>query len=263
MTKETKNRLHSLYGIAVSAAAVVAGICFALSAYGLYTAGLAADTQPYTPQTIAAAFRQITIPVYLCLALILGGFVLNIFLPPEPRKPKTDKNRTHILEKLRTKTDLSACPADLRAAIEKQRRSRRSMAFVGGFLLVLCTLLFLAYACRAEVWHETDFNGSMIRGFFAMVICLTPPLLYHLGAAFALPRSLDKEIALMRQASTLAPCQGHPPSPAPKSHRLENIVRYSILLLALGLVTYGLCTGGTVDVLAKAATICTECVGLG
>ncbi len=263
MTKETKNRLHLLYGIAVSAAAVVAGLCFALSAYGLYTAGLAADAQPYTPQTIAAAFRQIAIPVYLCLALILGGFVLNIFLPPEPRKPKTDKNRALILERLRAKTDLSACPADLRSAIEKQHRSRRILAFVGGFLLGLCTLLFLAYTCRDEVWHETDFNGSMITGFFAMVLCLTPPLLYHIGVAFALPRSLDKEIEFMRQANALAPRQSCIPSPAPNGRQLENIVRYGVLILALGFVAYGLCTGGTVDVLAKAATICTECVGLG
>ena len=36
-----------------------------------------------------------------------------------------------------------------------------------------------------------------------------------------------------------------------------------ILVLAVGLLILGYCTGGTADVLTKAINICTECVGLG
>ncbi len=262
MTKETKNRVHLIYGIVTSAVAVVTGICFMVSAWGLYQTGLATDTQPYTVQTIAEAFQKIAVPVYLCIALVLGGIVLNIVLPPEPKKPKVEKNRKLILERLRAKTDLAACPADLRAGIEKEEKVRNFWNILRIALIFPCAAVFLGYTCRASVWHETDFNGSMIKAFFALLICMALPFIVNVCAAFALGRSLDKSIELVRQASALAPGKATP-SPAPKKVNYEAIVRYSVLVLAIGLTTYGLCTGGTVDVLAKAATICTECVGLG
>ncbi|MBP3451179.1 MAG: thioredoxin [Agathobacter sp.] len=42
-----------------------------------------------------------------------------------------------------------------------------------------------------------------------------------------------------------------------------NPYRNAILIASLILVVYGFLNGGTVDVLAKAINICTECIGLG
>ncbi|MBQ2901252.1 MAG: thioredoxin [Agathobacter sp.] len=39
--------------------------------------------------------------------------------------------------------------------------------------------------------------------------------------------------------------------------------RNAILVVAIILVVYGFLNGGTIDVLAKAINICTECIGLG
>ncbi len=263
MTKETKKRIHLIYGILVSIAAVVAGICFILSAYNIYQAGLAADVQPYTVQTIAAAFAKIAVPVYIFLALMIGGFVLNILLPQEKKKMPVQKNTKLILQRLQAKTDLAACPAELRASIEKQQSSRKLHQFISGLLLGIASALFLSYACRDSLWHETEFNASMIQGFFALMICLVIPFIYGVFTVYFCRKSLDKEIELMRQASSLAPFQSERPVKAAKNCKTESIVRYTVLVLAVAIMTYGLCTGGTVDVLAKAATICTECVGLG
>ncbi|MBR6562374.1 MAG: thioredoxin [Clostridia bacterium] len=41
------------------------------------------------------------------------------------------------------------------------------------------------------------------------------------------------------------------------------IIRICLLLAAVAVLIYGLTSGGTADVLAKAKAICTECVGLG
>lgn len=263
MTKKTKSRIHLIYGIVLSVVAVVCGILFILSALSLYRTGLATDTQPYTVQTIAAAFSRIAVPVYLCLALVIGGIVLNLVLPQEQKRVAPEKNRQLILQRLQSKTDLSGCEDSLRASIEKQEKSRKLHKLISGLLLAAATGLFLSYACDSSHWHETDFNASMIRGFFALMICLVIPFVYIVFTVFFCRRSLDRQIELMRQASKLSPFQGERPAPQKRGQRLESIVRYGVLVFAVGILVYGLATGGTVDVLAKAATICTECVGLG
>ena len=48
-----------------------------------------------------------------------------------------------------------------------------------------------------------------------------------------------------------------------KAGRREVILRVVILILAAALIIMGICNGGLEDVLAKGASICTECVGLG
>ena len=48
-----------------------------------------------------------------------------------------------------------------------------------------------------------------------------------------------------------------------KAGRREVILRVVILILAASLIIMGICNGGLEDVLAKGASICTECVGLG
>ncbi len=265
MTKETINRIHKLYGIVLSIVAVAAGILFIVSAYGLYTDGKAADVQPYTLQTIGAAFARISVPVYLCLMLVIGGFILDAVLPREKKKTAADKNLPLILSRLRAKTDLSQCDLPLCNAIEKQQKGRRLHAFVSGSLLGLASVLFLAYACNPNNWVPVggDLNGSMIKAFFALLICLALPCLSTIFTVFYCKRSLNKEIDLMRQASAAAPLKGGQPS-QPKNRQLAVcITRYAILAVSLVFIAYGLCNGGTADVLAKAATICTECVGLG
>ena len=45
--------------------------------------------------------------------------------------------------------------------------------------------------------------------------------------------------------------------------RSELYLRVAVIALAVGLIIAGILNGGLEDVLAKGATICTECVGLG
>lgn len=48
-----------------------------------------------------------------------------------------------------------------------------------------------------------------------------------------------------------------------KTGRREFTLRVVILIAAIALIVMGICNGGMEDVLAKGASICTECVGLG
>ncbi len=267
MTQETANRIHKIYGIVLSVVAVIAGILFIVSAYNIYQAGLKADVQPYTYETIGAAFSKIVIPVYLCLALVLGGWLLNILVPQEKKKQPVQKNLQLMLSRLQAKTDLSQVEENLRLSIEKQAKSRKLHAVICGILLVVCSALFLSYACNGSNWPAVDqasqITSSMVKAVFALLICMALPFAYCVFTVFYARHSMNKEIELMRQASAAAPFKGERPAPKQANVETEQIVRYAVLCFALVIMVYGLCTGGTVDVLAKAAAICTECVGLG
>ncbi len=267
MTKELKNRIHLIYGIVLSAVAVVAGICFIVSAYNIYQAGKAAGTQPYTTETVAAAFSAIAVPVYICLALVLGGMVLAVVLPQEKKKAVPEKNLPLILERLQAKTDLSACDEALRQSIARQVQLRKALGWVSSILLAAGSGLFLSYACDGGNWpavtEAAKINESMVKAVFAMAICLAPAFISFVITAFCCRRSYTKQVELMRQANAQAPIQGNKPEAKAEKETVVNIVRYGVLVLSVVLIVFGACTGGTADVLSKAAAICTECVGLG
>ncbi len=267
MTQETINRIHKIYGIVLSVVAVITGILFIVSANAIYRTGLAADVQPFTYATIGAAFSRIAIPVYLCLALVLGGWILDAVLPREKARLKAEKNLPLMLSRLQAKTDMAQLEAGLCASIEKLEKGRKIHAFISGLLLGLSSVLFLSYACNGANWPAVEeaskITDSMITAVFALLICLALPFVYSVFTVFYCRKSLSKQVELMRQASAAAPFKGERPTPKQSSLKPEMIVRYAVLCFALAIMVYGLFTGGTVDVLAKAAAICTECVGLG
>ncbi len=79
----TKKRIHFLYSILLSVMLIVTGICLCVACAGIYFSG-----EPFSREAVAAAFRFIAVPVYLCIALVIGGWILDAVSPAE------EKNRT-------------------------------------------------------------------------------------------------------------------------------------------------------------------------
>lgn len=78
----TKKRIHTLYSVALSAMLIITGICLCVACAGIYLSG----EQPFSREAVAAAFRYIAVPVYVCIALAAGGLILDAFSPAEPKK---------------------------------------------------------------------------------------------------------------------------------------------------------------------------------
>lgn len=78
----TKKRIHLLYSILLTAMLLITGICLCVACAGIYFSG----EQPFSPGSVAAAFRYISIPVYLCIALAIGGLILDAVFPAESKK---------------------------------------------------------------------------------------------------------------------------------------------------------------------------------
>jgi len=256
MTSKTATRIRSIYAVSVSAMLVIAGICLMAACLGIYLSG----DEPYSRDAVAAAFSPIAIPVYLCLVLVLLGFVLEWVLPKEEKRRTVEKQRKLILFKLHDRADMSQCDSALRAQIQHQQRIRLISRIIAIVLLCMGCLVFLAYILSADRFPLDDVNGSVFRAVVTLLLCMMIPFGYAIVNAYWSLHSMDKEIALLKQVPKLPP---HMPYQVAK--RIPDLLppRFAILAAGIALLVYGFLNGGTADVLVKAINICTECVGLG
>ena len=102
----------------------------------------------------------------------------------------------------------------------------------------------------------------MKQAMLVLLPCLAVTFSFSIYAQYSGVKSVARETELMKQAKKLSPAQDNTTVHV-ETHQNLAILRGAILLLAVAVLLFGYCTGGTGDVLTKAINICTECVGLG
>lgn len=254
MTTDTARRIRRIYGFLLSLSILLAGLCLMGACLGLYDGG----NGEFTREAVAAAFSPIAVPVYLCLALVLLGFLL----PGEDSKRKAARQNSAILRRLRGKADLSECPEDLWNAILAQQQTRKLHRRITLGLLALTFLIFLGYVLTGDRFLLPDITSSMKQAMLVLLPGLVATFGYGIFAHYRCEKSILAEIELMKQAVKDAPAQTEASTEA-EPERSTNTLRAAIVLLAVAVLLFGYFTGGTADVLTKAINICTECVGLG
>ena len=111
--------------------------------------------------------------------------------------------------------------------------------------------------------YRQDITGSMVKAMYWFFPCLAVPFGYAVFTAYYARASLQREIALVKQAIA-AGAEAPAAQKQQKDHsKLLSGLRWALLGLAIAIAVYGFFAGGTNDVLTKAINICTECVGLG
>lgn len=248
-------RIHTIYSIVLSLALVVAGICLILACVGIYRSG----DRPFSPEAVATAFAGIAVPIYTCLALIAGGFLLDIILPlPAPAK-KAVRQTEAILQRL-LKTFDEENYSDVAEKIHRLEKSKKLHRIIGFGILILCSAVFLVYGLNGNNFHQSDINTSIIKAMWVFLPCLLIPFAYAVWDAYYQRKSILKQIELVRSAPKREAL-----TTEEKTERKNRFtaLRFALLILFVGILLYGFFTGGTQDVLTKAVNICTECVGLG
>ena len=84
-----RKRIHLIYSIVLSVMLMVTGICLCVACLGIYLSG-----EPFSREAVALAFGPIAVPVYLCIALVIGGVILDAVYPAEARKQASRKKIT-------------------------------------------------------------------------------------------------------------------------------------------------------------------------
>lgn len=255
----TKKRIQTIYGIVLSVMIGIAGICLCIACVEIYRSG----AQPFSRESVAAAFQHIALPVYLCLVMIAGGWILDLFLSTENKKP-ADKQYRMILAMMQEKVDLNLCEPTLKSSIMTLRKKRQLLKTTGIILLSVCTGIFLSYSLNPANYDysSTGITPSVIGAMFLFVPCLAIPFIYGIVASAIEMRSIRAEIDLTKSAIAAGARAETAIAVSRKSYGL-TCLRLLILFLAVGSLTFGFFAGGTADVLTKAINICTECVGLG
>ena len=251
MNKETLRRIHLIYGAVLGVVTVVAGICLIVQCLDIYRSG------PYTRQAVAEHFAPIAVPIYLCLALVIGGFILKFALPNQTGKSR-EVQRAMVLANLHARRDLSQGEAGVVADIRREQRLRRRNAIIAWCLLAIGAVVFLPYGCNGGNFGN-DITASMITAMWVLLPCLVVPFGWAVFAAYQAKASMDREIALMKQVPTGTPS----PVNCDREAKVVRALQLVCLVVGLVILVAGFMSGGTADVLTKAINICTECIGLG
>ena len=259
MNQKAIKLFRLIYGIAVSAMAVVSGLLLMAACLQIYQSG---GEQIYTPEKVAAAFSPIAIPIYITLALIAGSFLLEFLLPVEKKRAKFEKQYPLLLRKAYERADMELCNTELLANIQKERNNRRFTLNLSLVIWVISAVAFLPYACNGKNYSQelhlaTD---SIVAIIWWLIPCTLIPTGFSIFSAYYSRASIRRELELVK----LVPKAVNKPS-APENAADQKLlyIRLAVLGVALVMLIGGYFAGGTADVLAKAVAICTECVGLG
>ncbi len=256
MTKESTMRMHRIYNILFSIVIIIAGICLIIGVLTIYNSG----DQPFSRESVAATFSTIAFPVYLTLVMAVISFIWEIASPSDKEKEPNAKDYPHLLEALYNKKDFSAGDAGTQEQIKSLWKNRKMHIIIRTIVLVVCSAIFLLYALNSANFHQSEINSSMINAMKVLVPCSLVAFAYSLFVALHNEKSLQKEIELAKQLPALeASTDGEIVS----EEKRVTPYRNAILAAAIILIVYGFLNGGTIDVLAKAINICTECIGLG
>lgn len=260
MSSKTCKRIHLILSIALSILLAIAGICLIVACIGIYLSG----DKPFSPEAVAAAFSGIAVPVYLCLALIIVGFVLDGFLPVSRKKPTLQKQHKAILDRLYQKADMRYAPPHIQTEIKTMQNRRKLFQGITLGLLGLGSVIFLIYGLNPANFHQSEINASMIKAMGIFLPCLAVPFGYGIFTAYYVRATLSKEIELVKQVIA-GGAKAQPQAAEPKKDfgKVLLAVRCCLLAVGIGILVYGFISGGTQDVMTKAINICTECVGLG
>lgn len=124
MTNEAKIRVLRIYSILLGIVIVIAGLCLMAGCLSIYNSG----DQPYSREIVAEVFSKIAIPIYLCLIMVILGFVLSLLLSPEKKTP--------VAKKARVDKDTEISEADL---------AKRKKLNISRYVLLAISVCFIVY----------------------------------------------------------------------------------------------------------------------
>lgn len=254
MTQETVVLIKRIFGILLSISIIISGICLIAGCFSIYDS---AD-HAYSRQAVADAFSRISIPVYICIALTITGFILDIILPKYVKKVKNTIPEQSLLKILSARKNINSANADITDKVLKERSRRKIVNYTTASIVFVICVVFLIYALNQNNF-DADINGSVIKALRVLFPCVATAFAALIFAHYYCKRSMKREIDLLKQLSDKTQKEEN----KCKNRNALFIAKVSVLAIGIVSAVIGFVMGGTSDVLTKAINICTECIGLG
>ena len=253
----TKSKLYLVLQAVVCIAVVV---LLSVSAVGIYREGAARKAEHpmesvYTPEEVAQKFAPIAPLLFAGIGLLIAGLVLDV-KDEDAEKPVKDAelNRDLIVSRV----------AQPSAEMTAERRKQKRLRWIGWGLFALCMVPILIYLLNPAHFPEAELEEM----FYSLLRVFLPWAAVGLGALAVTSVLREKSIlretqaaqARLKEEKAAGTAAAPRPADSPKKTALLQVV---IIVAAVVLIIAGVFNGSALDVLYKAITICTECVGLG
>ena len=235
-------------------------VLLSLSAISIYREGSARKAERpmesvYTPGEVAGRFAPIAPLLFASIGLLIAGLVLGV----------RDENATKPVKDAALNRDLLVSRvAQPSEAMRTERRAQKRLLWIGWGLFALCMVPILIYLMDPAHFPEADLEGM----FFSLLRVLLPWTAVGLGALAVTAVLSEKSVlreTLAAQAQLKAEkAAGIAVAPRSVESRGKTAIPQAVIIVAaVILIIAGVLNGSARDVLYKAITICTECVGLG
>ncbi len=254
MNEKKLRLIHTVCGCVISAALIVAAICLIVSAHTIYTSG----DSPYTPESIAAEYDKIFLPLWVAIFAVFAGVILNIALPMPKSKQKAIKDPFIKLRILQKKIP-SGATLD---GIDRQRTLRKVYRTVCALLCAAAFIPAIIVLCDYDSFTVANLTPALLRVVTMLAIgaVISGALIFVLSVLER--KSAEREIEWTKVAIPEGKKSGRN-SIKNNRENAKKILRLILVGAACALIVIGLTQDGFYDVLQKAIRICTECIGLG
>ena len=277
MTKNTVKKIHLIYGIVLSLLLTAVAVLFVVMCVDIYKS---APVSPFTRQSISEHFMPISALVFSCIGFIIGGALLNIICPLEPKKERGAVKDSAVLHKLLGK--VKTLDSESMVYVERHHTTRLVFTLISFVLLVGASVASLVSALSIEP-VLADMNSQIIAYTLLALRFYILPFAFVIAVIYLCKRSVKKDLELVkkefanRSANAVDVNEGTfikitqelntwaAEAAKPKKwHTLASlIVKCVVAVVAVTFIIIGINNGGMADVLGKAMKICTECIGMG
>lgn len=249
-----------VYLIIQAAVCIVLALLLALAAVNIYREGSARKAERpmesiYTPEAVAEKFAPIAPLFFAGVGLLIAGLVLGV----------KDENADKPVKDAEISRDLVAARvAQPSEAMQKEQTAQKRLLWIGWGAFAACMVPIAVYIANPAHFPEADPEG-MFRGLIRVFLPWTAVGLCALAVTGVLrEKSALRETEAAQARMKEEKAQGIAPEPkAAGKQSKTGILQAVIVVVAVVLIIAGAFNGSARDVLYKAITICTECVGLG
>ncbi len=253
----TRTKLYLVMQVVLCVLLVV---LLSASAVGIYREGLArrADNPRaaiYTRDIAAEKFAPLAPLSFFAIGMMIAGLVLGI-RDENDEKPVKDLERVRDLTVARVAT-----PSE---AMRQAQAAQRRLCLAGWVIFGICMVPVGLYLARADHFPLNDLEGM----FHALIRVFLPWAAAGIGAlavtSLLRERHVVREIEAAKAQLALEKADGvSAPVIQPRSKPNPIALQAVVIIAAVAFIVLGIFNQSARDVLYKAITICTECVGLG
>ena len=253
----TRNRVFLILQAIVCILLVLMLCASAVSAYREGLARRADDPrqQIFTAEIAAERLGRVAPLFFIGVGLLIAGLVLDV---------KNEGAKGGAKDSELTRDLVVRRVANPSEAMKRARAAQKRLLYIGWGVFALCMVPVAVYIADAAHFPQEDLEGM----FYALLRVLLPFGAVGLGALAVTSVLRERHVLLEIEAAQARIKEERGGNAAAKpdataSGKGRTALQAIVVVVAAALIVMGALNGGARDVLVKAITICTECVGLG